>query len=169
MNWVDVTIIAIVLLSMLVSVFRGLVKEALSLGVWIAAFFVAYRFVDWGAVMVPGAVELPSARLAISFAALFVGTLLLGGLVSWLIGKLVETTGLGGTDRVLGALFGAARGGAIIIALVIFAGMTPLPGDPWWQQSAMLPYFEDAAAWAVNYLPDSVREYVDYRPEGERG
>ena len=114
--------------------------------------------------MVPGAVETPSARLAIAFAALFLAALMLGGLITWAIGQLVEKTGLGGTDRVLGAVFGAARGAAIIVALVMFAGMTPLPRDPWWQRSTLLPVFEDIAAWVAAYLPESVREYVDYQP-----
>lgn len=164
MGWVDIVIIGIILLSLIVSIFRGLVREALSLAVWIAAFYVAYRFVDVGAAAVPDAVATPSARLAIAFAALFIATLLLGGMITWLMGKLVDKTGLGGTDRVLGAVFGAARGAAIVVALVMFAGLTPLPNDPWWQRSRLLPYFEDAAVWVADRLPESVRRYVDFQP-----
>lgn len=164
MGWVDIVIIGIILLSLIVSIFRGLVREALSLAVWIAAFYVAYRFVDVGAEAVPDAVATPSARLAIAFATLFIATLLLGGMITWLMGKLVDKTGLGGTDRVLGAVFGAARGAAIVVALVMFAGLTPLPNDPWWQRSRLLPYFEDAAVWVADRLPESVRRYVDFQP-----
>jgi membrane protein required for colicin V production len=95
----------------------------------------------------------PTARLVIAFVAVLVATLIGVGLVNFLIGKLLESTGLSGTDRLLGALFGFARGAAIVGIVVLLAGLTPLPTQPWWQEARTIAPFETAALYALNWLP----------------
>ena len=87
--------------------------------------------------------------------------LVVGGLASYLVGKVVEKTGLSATDRLFGALFGLARGVVIVLVAVMLARITPFPYDPWWQESRLIPRFETMAAWAAGFLPDSVQELLD--------
>jgi len=168
-SWVDYFILGVVGLSALVSLFRGLVREVLSLVGWGAACWAAFRYSGRLAPSLAAHLDLPpSALVAIAFILLLVGVLFAFGIINFLIGKLITTTGLGGTDKILGMLFGIARGLAIILILVIFAGLTPLPGDPWWRQSVFLPRLVPAAKWAIEWLPTEYRDEFDYEFNHER-
>jgi len=158
MNWADYVIVGIVLASALVSMWRGFVREALSLAAWIAAFWIALAFSEPLAAGLSRWIATPSVRLAVAFGALFLGTLLAGGLLNWAAGRLVDRTGLTGTDRMVGVLFGVARGVAVVAVLVLLAGLTPLPQDPWWSESALLGHFERLALWMRGLLPPEVAE-----------
>jgi len=160
MNGADLAILAIGLISMLVSLFRGFVREAFSLLVWIAAGYLALRASGPLALEMSPWIEMPSVRLIVAFVGVFVVVLILGGLCNFLLGKLVSSTGLSGTDRLLGALFGLLRGGAIVLAAVIVARFTPFPNDPWWQGSQLLPHFEQTAVWAVRQFPESLQSQI---------
>ncbi len=161
MIWVDFIILGIIGVSALISLVRGFVREAFSLAAWVLAFWVAWSFfrdlspyLSW--------FSTPSVRHATSFITLFIVTLMLGGLVNFLIGQLVDKTGLGGMDRLLGMLFGAARGGVLVAILVVLAGLTPLPNDPWWQQSQLIGYFQELAIWLRSLLPPEISEHFNF-------
>lgn len=164
MNWVDYAVLAIVALSVVIGVVRGFVREVLSLLVWAAAFWVAFMFVDPLSLWLARWIALPSAQVVAAFAMLFLATLAIGGMINYLASELVARTGLGGTDRMVGVAFGAVRGMAVVVVLVLLAGFTPLPRDGWWQQSALLPVFERSAHWAARYLPRALGDRLDYRP-----
>ncbi len=165
MDWPDYAILAVVAISVLVGALRGFIKEVFSLLVWAAAFLVAYHFAGDVAALMEDAVTLPSARIAMGFAGLFVAVLLVGGLINYLLGRLVETTGLTGTDRLLGGLFGAARGLALIVAVLLVAGFTPIPMDPWWKESSTIQRMMPLVKRASDLLPESVVEQLDFEPE----
>ena len=155
MIWVDYVIIGIICVSAVISLVRGFVREALSLAAWVLAFWVGWSFfrelaahLDW--------LSVPSVRLGIAFAILFVVTLIVGGLVNYLVGQLVDKTGLGGTDRLIGMVFGAARGALLVAVLVLLAGLTPLPDDPWWKQSQLISYFQELVIWLKSLLPADI-------------
>lgn len=164
MNWPDYAILAVVAISVLVGALRGFIKEVFSLLVWAAAFAVAYHFGGDVAAMMEDAVSLPSARTAMGFTGLFVAVLLLGGLLNYLLGRLVETTGLSGTDRLLGGVFGAARGLALVVAALLVAGFTPIPADPWWQQSHTIARMMPLVDWAASWLPEPLGRHLDFEP-----
>lgn len=165
MDYADIAVLTIVALSILVGALRGFVKEAFSLAVWGAAFFVAYQFSGALALKLDGIVDLPSAQTAIAFAGLFLAVLLVGGLVTYLIGRLVEKTGLSGSDRLLGGVFGGVRGLFLILVLMLVAGLTPIPNDPWWKNSRSIQSLMPLAQWASTYLPDVILEHLDLTPE----
>lgn len=158
MNWVDYLIVIIIFLSMLISLWRGLLREVVSLATWIAAFAIAFLFTEDAAAHLAPYIDVPSLRVAAAFGGLFLATLLLGGLVGILASHLVDYTGLTGTDRVLGMGFGLLRGGAFIAVLVLVAGLTPLPRDPWWQQSLLLDHFQQTALWLRDFLPPELAQ-----------
>jgi len=149
MNWADWTIVAIVGVSCLVSLLRGFVQEALSLLVWIAATFVAVAFHQRLADVLAHWIETPTIRSVLAFGALFIATLIIGGLLTYLLRTAVAATGLGGLDRLLGMAFGAARGLLIVLAIAILLPMAlPVKEDAWWRQSRLIPYFEPLDGWA---------------------
>ena len=140
MNWADWLIVAIVVISSLISVKRGFVKEAFSLLVWASSFFIALTFHERLATLFVDSVSSASLRYILSFAILFAVTLIVGSLINHLLGELVKVTGLSGTDRTLGIVFGATRGVVIVMAILIMAPMVfPVEQDRWWHQSALIP------------------------------
>lgn len=142
MNWADWTIVVIIALSCVLSIKRGFVKEAISLGIWALAFFVSVGFHERLAVLLSDTVATASLRYLLSFAALFAATLLVGSMVKYLLGELVKMTGLSGTDRLFGMVFGVARGVIVVMAILILAPMAfPFDQDAWWQQSLLIPQF----------------------------
>lgn len=141
MNWLDYVFIGIIGVSALISLMRGFVREVLSIVVWVAAFWVTLRFASSLAPYLDGYIDSPTLRLVIAFAGLFIGILVLGGLVNHLASKLVTSTGLGGTDRLLGMVFGGLRGVLIVGLLVLMAGLTSIPREHWWQDSVLASQF----------------------------
>ncbi len=166
MNWADITIICIILLSAVLSLFRGFVREVLSLVAWVVAFWAAMAF--WGqvAVMLAPYIAIEFPRMVLSFLAILVGVLLVFGIINFIVGRLMASTGLSGPDRMLGALFGMLRGAAIVTVLVVLAGLTPLPGDPSWAQSRMLVGFQSAALLAIGQLPPEFGKHFSYSKRG---
>ncbi|GAB4192893.1 MAG: CvpA family protein [Wenzhouxiangellaceae bacterium] len=160
MLWVDYLILAILLLSIVVGLWRGFLREVMAIAVWLAALWLAYRGVGEGALMLEGWIEVPSVRIIVAFASIFIVVLVIGGLLSWLLGRVIATTGLGGTDRLIGMIFGLARGVVLVAVAVLLARFTPFPQDPWWRQSRLLPYFERVAETAETWLPQSIRQYL---------
>ena len=164
MNWPDYAILATIAISLLVGLLRGFIKEVFSLVVWAAAFVVAYRFAGDVSVLMEDHVSLPSARTAIGFIGLFMFVLVIGGLANYLLGRLVESTGLSGTDRLLGGFFGIARGLALVVAAILVTGFTPLPADGWWKESRLIQSFMPLGVWSVDFLPTSVTDHMDFEP-----
>jgi len=158
MNWADYLIVIVIALSMLIGLWRGLLREVISLATWIAAFAIAFLFAEDGAAHLAPYLDVPSLRVAAAFGGLFLATLLLGGLVGIVASQLVDYTGLTGTDRVLGMVFGLGRGAVVIAILVLAAGLTPLPKDPWWQESRLRPHFQEAAVRLRGWLPPELAQ-----------
>ena len=151
----DWAIVAVLAISTLMSLRRGFLKEALSLGTWIAAFVVARQFHDpMDQLLVTHIVDSLMRSIA-AFAALFVGTLLVGAALGFLLGALINATGLSSTDRVLGMVFGFARGALIVTVVVGLLNLTPLVGDSWYTSATIAPHFETVAQWALDQLSAS--------------
>jgi len=152
--WADWAIIAIIILSTIVSLIRGFVKEALSLLCWVVAFVVARSFYTHLATLFEDIFSTPSLRLLAAFILLFVVTLILGALVNHLIAAIVKSTGLSGTDRMLGMVFGLIRGVILVVVVVALARLTPLKEDPWWSESVLVTHFEKMEAWSRSVFGD---------------
>jgi membrane protein required for colicin V production len=168
MGYADYIIFAIITISMLVGAIRGFIKEVFSLVVWVAAFVVAFQYSGMLAELMENHIELPSVRTSLAFAGLFLSVLLVGGLLTFLVGQLVEKTGLSGTDRLLGGVFGGGRGLILVLALILVAGLTPVPRDSWWQQSKTIQSLVPLAEWAAQFLPDYILEHLDLDGTGEK-
>lgn len=135
---IDIVILIVVLVSALIGLVRGLARELLSLASWLAAFILALYFAPLLADRLSGQLADGSVRLIVAFVAIFLVILLAGAVVQWLAGALVKSTGLTGTDRFLGFLFGAARGVlACMVALVALHRFAE--AGQWWQSSLLVP------------------------------
>jgi membrane protein required for colicin V production len=161
MVWVDYFIIGIVLLSALISLMRGFVKEALSLATWILAFWVALTFTQLVDAWLINRIDTPSIRIVVAFSSLFVLGLLVGAMVNHFAGLAVKRTGLGGTDRMIGVVFGMARGIVVVAALVLLGILTEINEDPWWNASAFIPLLEPVALWLASFLPAELVNNLD--------
>ncbi len=162
MNWVDIAILTIIGVSVLISLYRGFTKEALSLAGWIIALWVAFTFADRLVLLLEDHIEVPSLRLVVAFAILFFATLFVAAIINYLAVTLIKKTGLSGTDRMIGIFFGIARGALIVVVLVLLGGLTPMPQDPWWHEAKLLHYFQSLAVEARGYLPADIAKSIQY-------
>lgn len=151
LDWILIGIVAV---SALVGLLRGLFREAMSLVVWATALWVAAHYGDRLEPVLAGTIASAPLRLWAARLALLLGVLVAGGLATWLLAMVLHATRLGATDRVVGMVFGIARG-------VLLAGLTVLAlrlggftDEPWWRQSKLLPY----AAPVADTLRDAAEQ-----------
>lgn len=168
MSEVDWVILACIAVSALLSFLRGFLREALSLGTWIAAVLITLMFSSRFATLLPlDAVQSPLAKATISAVVLFIGTLIVGSLISWLLAQLVSRDTRGFTDRIIGLVFGVCRGALLVTLVVLAAQLVPdLKREQWWQRSDLLPRFQHAAAFLHSRLPPSIAQHFDIQPGG---
>lgn len=162
MAWMDILILGIVLLSAMISLVRGFVREAFSLAVWVLAFWISWSFFRELEVPLRPWIDSPTARLGIAFAVLMITTLAIGGLINYLIIQLVERSGMSGSDRLVGMVFGAARGVLLVAVLVLLAGLTSMPQEAWWVESTLVGYFQELAFWLRDLLPPEFADRFRY-------
>lgn len=169
MTGFDFAVMAILLVSLLFGLWRGLVYEVLSLAGWPVAFVLSKLFAGGVVPMMPGPAlsniegAQETMRITLAYAVVFVAALIVWGVLAWLLSKLVKAVGLGWLDRVLGGLFGVLRGGLVILVLVWLAGMTAAPEQPFWRNAWMSKTAEDVALLTKVWLPDSIAQRVHYR------
>jgi membrane protein required for colicin V production len=153
MIWVDFVIIGILALSAVIGLARGLIREVLSLAIWVVAVFAAWTFHRPLADQLTPWLSTPSVRIGVAFIVLVLVVLILGAILGQLLTTLVDKTGLTGTDRLLGVVFGAARGALLVALLVYLAALTPIPEDPWWAQSRLIGHFQTLADRLLAMIP----------------
>ena len=160
MIWVDYVIIGIIALSAIIGLARGLIREVIALAVWIVAALAAWMFYVPVAEQLTPWIETPSVRMAAAVLILVFGVLIVGAIVAYLLSVLVDKTGLTGTDRLLGMVFGAGRGAVLVALLVFLATLTPVAEDPWWSQSRLLPKFQLLADLMLDMIPPDVTDRI---------
>jgi membrane protein required for colicin V production len=163
MNGADIVLLGVIALSAAIGLMRGLVRELLSLLVWVAAFVVAIGYAPGLAPKLTGVATEPMVRHVVALVILFVAALILGGLVQWLLHRLVESTGLSGTDRLLGFVFGALRG--VVVCVVALVALSPFARDyDWWQSSELvgpLVGLEHDVTTMFGVIADTVRDLMN--------
>ena len=161
MTWLDYALIGVLVVSVAWGIWRGLVREAISLAGWVIAFLVANLFAAPLAELMKS-LPRPEWHLPLAFVVIFLLTLTLTTLLGLLLSKLVKKVGLGGLDRSLGGLFGLARGWLIALALALLAGLTPLPSHPIWKESFSGPTLTRAATYLKEWLPPAFADRLRY-------
>ena len=157
----DYAVLAVIGLSALRGAWRGLLSEVFGLIGWIAAFFVACRFVGLVVPYIPA--NWPGGALTqwlIAFAAILIGVVLVAGVANALLSRLVQVSVLGGVDRSLGLMFGFVRGVILVLLLVALAGLTELPRQEFWRNALFRPYAEKGVRELKPLLPETLAAYV---------
>lgn len=157
LDWI---FLGVLLLSMLVGAWRGLVVEVLSLANWAVAFVAAQWFAPALAAQLPmgGATDL--IRYGAAFVLVFVGAVFAGSILIWLTGKLFQAAGLRPADRALGGVFGVLRGLILLLALAALVALTPMKSEPWWTQSSAAGWATAAARGLKPVLPRELGGYL---------
>ncbi|MFN7835288.1 MAG: CvpA family protein [Burkholderiaceae bacterium] len=159
----DYLVIGIIVLSVLLSLMRGLVVEVLSLVKWTVALYVANHFGAALSLKIPIAEGLsPPLQLLAGCVAAFVLTMLVGSILTFLIGSLIKSAGLNFADRWLGAIFGLGRGIVMVLSLVIAGGLTSLPEKDFWRHARLAPYAENAVRALKPHLPGTMTQWIRY-------
>ena len=162
MTWLDYAVIGVFAISLIVGAWRGLVREVVSILGWVIAFLAANLFAGPLGPSMPEAIPSPELRVAAAYVAVFVASLILTSLAGLILSKVVKAVGLGGIDRLLGALFGAARGVLILLAAALLAGLTSAPAQAYWRDSMSGPLLAQAAAALKPLLPQTLAERLRY-------
>lgn len=159
-NWFDLIIIVVVGISCLMSLWRGLLKEAMSLIIWTASFLSAMTFSD---LLIPYFSPIFTNQTicyGICFVLTFFMTLVAGTLLSFALGQLIMVTGLAGIDRLLGGVFGFLRGMLIVTALVTLLSMTSIVSQSFWASSVLLPVFTNLSKQIIEWIPSEIGHYL---------
>jgi membrane protein required for colicin V production len=159
----DYFVLAVMAISLLVGIVRGVVSEILALLAWVAAFIAARMWAVPAGNLLLAELSDPLWRQLAGFVAVFVAVLILFALVRWVTSLLLKATGLRPLDRVLGALFGGARGVLVLLVLVLLAGLTPLPRQQWWRQAVLSPPLETVVLAVKPWLPPELAKRIQYR------
>ena len=164
MSEVDVVILALLAIAGLVGTIRGFMREATSLLMWLAAILITLVYTGRFAGVLPlEYVSSGQTRATISALVLFAGTLLIGNLVNWLLGRAKGRKPLTPPDRVIGAVFGIARALVMFTLLVLAANLVPdLRQEKWWQESRAMPVFQNMARFIHARLPDGTWQHFDF-------
>ena len=164
MNGLDYLILGVVLVSALIGVVRGFIRETFSLVAWIASLWIAFSFVQPASTLLADHIQQPALRVGAAFAALFVCSLLILTIVSFLIHRMLPVSGIKGTDRILGGIFGVVRALVIIAGLMLVARMANLPSEPWWQASLLARHFDPLVAMLFDVLPADIARHLQQNP-----
>lgn len=158
----DLIILAIIFISVVVSLMRGFVKEAFSLAGWLVALWVSMTFSSGMAELFGKSITDPTLRLLAAFVVLFILSLVVGAIINFFASQLVQKTGMTGIDRTIGGVFGFLRGILLVTIIVMLLGLTTLPKEAWWDQSFFMFRFEAVATWLKDLLPDEIARYFKY-------
>jgi membrane protein required for colicin V production len=160
LNWVDLTLLAALLLSVIVGLVRGFVFELLSLAGWVAAWMAAQWFAPEVAPHLPVGAPGSALNLGAAFAATFLAALIVWGIAARLLRMLIRATPLSVIDRLLGAAFGVLRGGVLLLAVAMVIGLTPLAKSAVWQQSRGAVALQAVLKGLLPMLPPQVSEHL---------
>jgi len=160
MTLIDLAFLAVILISALIGLARGLIREILSLVVWMVALGLAWLYHKDVAELLTAQIAQPSARLGVAFVAIVLVVLILGAILGSVLSVGIRKAHLGAIDGALGFAFGAARGALLVAMAVYLASLTPMPDESWWQDSKTIAQFQAMADWVLSLVPPELREQL---------
>ena len=179
LTWIDWLFVAVLMVTGLTGLLRGLIREALGLAAWIIALLVARLLAEPVADLFAGLIDNPDGRLVLAFVLVIFAVILLCGIVIRMLHAAVEWVGMGLLNRVTGAAFGMAKGAAVLVLVTILINLTPLANLQAWQDAELRPTFEQLRDWALSHLegwegrlpeaPESLRDLSLPAPDTDNG
>lgn len=171
LNTIDIAILGLVLLSTIIGIVRGFAKESVSLVTWIAATTVSMLyFQKFGDTYLSG-IQMVMLRYLLSALILSLGTLILGGIINYMISALIQKTGFSMPDRIIGMIFGSARGLLLVVIGVVITLSFPKLQTPLWRSAALVPFFVPSALWvrAHIHIPENLKAVLETVPPDLNG
>ena len=165
-NYFDIAIVVIILITALIGFMRGLVWMGIFLATWTAAILLAIKFKDDIAQALPIKLSSEVAQTGLAALLIFLGVLIAGALINFLLHKMVNAIGLGTFDRILGTGLGIALGALAITLLIMLLSLTELPNQEMWTKSKFIPKFQEAATWLQTLIPADLNDIVNEKLEG---
>lgn len=162
MNVFDYVVSGIFLVSIVLSIFRGFVREALSIAGWVIAFIVASAYSSLFEQFLPAEIAGETLRISIAFVLTFLSVLLITALATMLLAALIKGIGLGFIDRLFGSVFGFLRALVIVTLLALIAGLTTIPNQPFWQQAVLSRPLEAIVIQVLPWLPNDLSKRISY-------
>ncbi len=159
LNAADFAILVVVGLSCLLGLWRGLMREVLSLATWIGAVVAVWLYNERLATSMPAYIEQPVLRYLTAFLVLFLGVMIIGNILSKLLSSMLDLTGLTIIDRILGGGFGAMRG-TLVVCVVLYLAAPLLLGTEVWTGSALIPYGLALIEWSGTLIAQPGTEVV---------
>jgi len=156
----DYLVLGVIGLSILVGLMRGVIRELFSVLGWVLAFYLANRFNGEVMRYLPEQIPGEPVKAIAAFLLVFLAVLFLCTLIALLLTTLLKAIGLGGLNRVLGGLAGAAKGTLIVCILVLLASMTDIPKDARWTNAMLSAPFEALVLKMLPWLPSSIAGHV---------
>lgn len=163
MNGFDLIVLAILTVFAILGAWRGLLREAASMLTWVVSIVLAWAYAAPVSRWFAGWTEDVAVRQVLAFVAIFLAVFVLGLALTWIVRKYFPMKrGLRLVNTALGGALGAARGGVIVIAFFLVAGLTNLPQRGWWREAAVAPYFERVAIYVAGYIPRDIARHIRY-------
>jgi membrane protein required for colicin V production len=162
MSWLDYAILGVLAVSVAWGIWRGFVREVISLAGWVLAFLAANAVAGPLGDALPTSISSPEVRVLVAFLVVFIFTLSIATVAGMLLSRLLKAAGLGGLDRTLGGLFGLARGVVILLALAIAAGLTTAPRHPLWKESVGAGMLTRTVLQLKPWLPPRLADRLRY-------
>ena len=162
MTWVDYVVLFVLGLSLVMSVWRGAVRELFSLLGWVLAYFASIYYAATVAEHLPSAIADPRLRMLAAYVAIFAGVALTSTVLGITLSGLLKLIGLGAFDRLLGVVVGLLRGLLIVLVLTLGAGMTSVPHSAAWRNSTFSPLCEAAGVAIKPLLPAKLAQHIRY-------
>lgn len=162
MTGFDFVLLAILAISIVLGLLRGLLKEVLSLVAYASAFLAA---IWWGPTVsewLTQWISQPFVSMTLAYLGVFIVVLLSIGVINMTLAALLNKTGLTPADHGLGAMFGLVRGVLFVLVLVVLAGYTPLPEEPWWKNAMFSKQVVGVVQQIKLRLPPPVNEWLPY-------
>ena len=160
-NYIDIAIAVIILITALIGFMRGFVWMAIFLATWSAAILLAIKFKDQLATALPVKLGSEVAQIGLAALLIFIGVLIIGAIINYLFSKAISAVGLGTFDRILGTGLGIALGALAITLVTMLLSLTEFPNQPSWQQSKLVPKFQEAAEWLKTLIPEDMNKLIN--------
>jgi membrane protein required for colicin V production len=166
-HWVDYAIIGVIALSIITGLFRGFVKELIALCVWVVAIWLAISYSSVLSPWLEPYLHDKTVRTAVTFIAILLVVIIVGGLFNALLSFILRRSGLSGTDRILGMGFGFVRGVFLVSLMMLVVKMTSLPHHDYTSQSHLYAKFDPLVNRLAAYMPDIINQVSVFEKNDE--
>ncbi|MFA5959159.1 MAG: CvpA family protein [Tatlockia sp.] len=158
MHWVDLSILAVIALSVLTGLFRGFIKELIAICIWIAAIWIAFQYSEALEPFLQSTIHDKTALKISAFILVMLAILISGGIANALLGFIIKRSGLSGMDRLLGMGFGFVRGVFIVALIMLVINVTSLPHEQYSRESQLYAKFDPLVSWLYASTPEFIKQ-----------